>query len=350
MNLNSWQKKTLEWIRPVPIEYYLSLHLGNSNLVLSEFEKNQDTFKLIRLSHHPLSNQQDKREDSFKTLLDKEVLANKKIFISVPCESGISRIIQYPIMDTKQLKDSLNFQAEKYLPFSLSEIYFDCLPINQFQKKSNLNQMDVLLVACRRDVVMKAIQSIQKHNGELSGINLDSIASLNSFLRWAPSESKSIYLYLDVGYHVTNISFVQGGKLLFVRTVSYGGMDLIEYLAKNLNIPVAEAESVLVNENDYNVSTKTVFKKAIEKMMNEVKVTINYMESQSDQPLSLENIYLSGGISQNLIFREGVESNLSVQVYDWDPLKGIDIDPLIDGELLKKIRGILPVSSGLALA
>jgi len=349
--MNQWSNKIREWFRPTPSEYSASLHIGNSCVVLLEFEINKEQVILLSVAQHRRVAQQTD-EEIIKKIFNDNRLLGKNLSIALSSDSGIARIINYPMMDEKQLRDSLSFQAEKYLPYAISDIYFDCQPIYIQTPKMASKQIKVLLVASKREAIAKSMELVKRSSYQLDVVNLAPIATINAFLSFLSKEDKKqTQILLDVGSKITHFSFFEEGNLSFIRDISYGTIDLMESLSKQLNISKSDAEKFLTEDvTEYDDNSKNILRKAIDKIMNEVQLTMDYLEEQRERPLSTKNMYIAGGISQNALFVEAFEKNFSVSLKSWDPLKGVIVNPVINDEDLKLIKGVLPSAVGLALA
>ena len=199
----------------------LGLHIGNQNLVSAVFDVGPEGVTLANLNHAPVGLSSEQLPELLKVHLVSQSLTVKKVAVSCSRDSAIVRLIPFPKMEEKQLRTSLEFEAEKYLPFSLSEVYFDCQPIPEISGGGNTGQMKALLVACKRDVIINLINLIQRVNGRLDIVNLDSLATLNAFLRCFSKNADKTFVLLDVGTHVSNLSIVRGAKILFLRDISF---------------------------------------------------------------------------------------------------------------------------------
>ncbi|GEM_PF-2919732 len=343
-------KRVNELVRPEISQYTTGLHIGRQNIILSEFEIKKDGFILTNLIHEKASSSIEQNSEILTRMFSHPDFLFKKVAVSVPRDSAVVRIITFPLMDDKQLKASLEFEAEKYVPYNLSEIYFDCQSLIDKEQRSQVRQMKVLLSACKRDVIMNLIHVIQKARGQVDVINLDSLAALNAFLYARSKESQGPAALLDIGTNVSNLSLIEGNKIVFLRDISFGGADLTQALVKNLQMNTEEAEKIKVSVEAQTAPYEPVLRAVIEKIVHEVKITIHYVEGQLGKPMNLKDLYLAGGMARNPLLQESIRNFLKLEPVIWDPLKGIKVGNKVNTELVKSLETVLPVSVGLAIA
>jgi Tfp pilus assembly PilM family ATPase len=79
----------------------------------------------------------------------------------------------------------------------------------------------------------------------------------------------------------------------------------------------------------------------------EIRNSFDYFESQSAS--SVAKIFISGGGSLFMGFRDKLRSMLNLDVDYWDPFKKIKIGSQIEAEKLKALSSQLVVAAGMAL-
>ncbi len=347
---NELIRKVRELVRPEVSRFSTGLHIGKQNIILTEFEINKDEITLINLAHEKTTPSAERNSEILTQFFSRDGYMFKWVSVSVPRESAVVRIITFPMMGDKQLKASLEFEAEKYVPFNLSEIYFDCQSLLDKDQKAGVRQMKVLLAACKRDVVVSMIHQIQKSRGQIDAINLDSLATLNWYLRIQAKDVQTSSALLDIGTNVSNLSLIENNKIIFLRDISFGGADLTQALTKNLQISPEEAETIKAGLQAGSAPNEPLLRAVIEKIIHEVKITIHYVEGQMGKSLNLKQLHLAGGMARNPLLQESTRNLLSLEPVIWDALKGIKLSSRLNAELVNYLHPVLPVSVGLALS
>ncbi|MBI4398494.1 MAG: type IV pilus assembly protein PilM [Candidatus Omnitrophica bacterium] len=340
-------KKLSDLVRPQTVQYSTGLHIGAQHIILSELQFENGETTLLRLAHESAGSTQDENVPILSGLFSNPDFSFQKVAVSVSREAAAVRIITFPRMDPKQLRASLEFEAEKYVPYNLSEIYFDCQALPDENPSSR--QMKVLLAACKRDVIMNLIQTVQKAKGQIDVINLDSLAILNSFLMSRVKKPAELAALLDIGTRISNLSIIENNKVVFLRDISFGGADLTQALVKSMQISSEEAENAQKGVEAQSEPYVNYLRPVLEKIAHEVKITIHYVEGQIGKALNLKKLYLAGGMTKNILFHQCLKDFLELEPVVWNPLENIKIGNEINTDLVKELETVLPVSLGLAL-
>ncbi|MBI4972860.1 MAG: pilus assembly protein PilM [Candidatus Omnitrophica bacterium] len=233
--------------------------------------------------------------------------------VSVSGPSVIIRYVSFPRMEEAELKASLKFEAEKHIPFPISEVNIDgCI------LKQNLpdNKMLVLVAAVKKDLVNKLMKSIEDAGLKLNIIDIDLLALINAFnFNYSDDENiknKAMAL-LNIGANFSNLNILEEGSPRLSRDIQV----------------VAGQE------------------RASSSLANEIRTSFDYYESQSASTVA--KIFLSGGGSLSAGLKDALANTLGIAVEYWDPFKKINITTNIDAQALKAASSSLAVAVGLAL-
>ncbi len=228
-----------------------------------------------------------------------------RVNISLSGPNVIVRYIDLPKMTKEELSKSLQFEAEKYLPFKAEEIFFDWQVLEQSTEK-----MKILLCAAKKDFAEKKIKIAEEAGLKVQLIDIDTLCLVNSFCFNNPSESKTLCL-LNIGTEITNLSIVREG---------------MSYLARDIE------------------STTPV----LERLLNEIGRCFDFYESQYGE--EVKKIYLSGGAA-DLDSKKFLKQKLNIEVDFWNPLKSIQ--PVLERtkgfEELEKRKSEFTIAVGLAI-
>ncbi len=88
--------------------------------------------------------------ERLKDLVKANKLKGKQVALSVSGHSVIIKKISLPEMTDEELNSSIIWEAEQYIPFDIKEVHVD---LQVLDPKAGHGQMDVLLVAARREIV-----------------------------------------------------------------------------------------------------------------------------------------------------------------------------------------------------
>jgi type IV pilus assembly protein PilM len=89
--------------------------------------------------------------DSIRQLFKAYNISERNVAISIGGYSVIVKKIAVQTMDEEQLQETIHFEAEQYIPFDISDVNLDFQILGQ--NENNANQMDVFLVAAKKEMV-----------------------------------------------------------------------------------------------------------------------------------------------------------------------------------------------------
>ena len=268
--------------------------------------------------------------------------------IAASGQSSVIRYIDFPHMNIAELKQALKFEAQKYITFLNNEVNLDAAIL-----KDNLpdNKMFVLLAAVKKDWLGLRMRSIEAAGLRVSTVDIDSLALVNAFnFNYASDEqlkNKAIAL-LNIGAAVTNLSILDGGIPQLSRDIQTAGNTFTQKLADLLHIDSKAAEALKLVPDPANEAKMTAVRESlIANLFAEVRTSFDYYESQ--HPLSIAKIFLSGGGSKFPGIKDALAGFLGTEIEPWDPFKNITLAPNINAEKLKDFAPQLAVAAGLAL-
>ncbi|MDD4899679.1 MAG: type IV pilus assembly protein PilM [Candidatus Omnitrophica bacterium] len=277
-----------------------------------------------------------------------QAMQAKKINLSISGPSSIIRYVDFPKMNAEELKQAMKFEAQKHIPFTISEVNLDCHVLKENPAE---NKMRVLLAAVKKDLVSQRLKLAQEAGVAVNLIDNDSLAMVNAFnfnyAANAQEEQKTIAL-LNIGALNSNLNILEGSAPSFSRDIHIAGNNLTQKIADLLGLDFKAAEVQKINPDaDKKDKIIMAIDSVFSRLVNEIRTSVDYYETQSAS--SVAKIFLSGGSSHLTGIKEKLATLLGTEVELWDPFKQISIAGSLDAENIKKLSGQLGVAVGLAL-
>ena len=131
----------------------LGLDIGSSSVKITQLKPTKRGYQLVNFGYMQLPQESivDGSIMNSSAVVDaiREVLVSKKIkqkntAVSVSGHSVILKKISLPVMTHDELEESIQWEAEQYIPFDINDVYLDVTILNEHNEQG---QMDVLLVA-----------------------------------------------------------------------------------------------------------------------------------------------------------------------------------------------------------
>ncbi len=293
---------------------------------------------------------------AIKQLWSTAKFSTKKVVLGVSNQKVIVRQVDLPWLPTEELKKSLAYQVQDFIPIPVDQAILDFHPLEEFTNESGGRMLRVLLVAASRDMVMSAMDAAQRAGLAPVMVDLTPFAMLRAL---APVDqmgfSPEAEALVDVGASVTNIVVHQGGVPRFVRILLMGGNDVTDAVADRMGIPVEQAEAMKwqtgMGSGSYEGASPAarVIDQHAGQFLEEVRGSLDYYLAQP-QAARLSRVVVSGGGSQlgGMVHRLG--EILRVPVVPGRPLSNVKIGKLgLSREQLGHVEPLATVPVGLAM-
>jgi type IV pilus assembly protein PilM len=319
------------------------LDVGNSHIKLVQVSGKPGSAPT--LSNFDVITIEQGEEGLNKALKDiAKTLPNKEVSISVSGPAAIVRYIELPKMNEEELKSSMKYEAEKYIPFNLKDVIIDCQVLETLPR----GKVKVLLTAAKKDVVNERIKSIEGAGLSVKLIDCDSFALINAFLlNFPPSEDMSSTALVDIGEKLTTINIIKGAAPQLTRELELGGSDFAKAISAKMGVGINEASGLKEDPDSRIEELMGAVRPTIVRIIEEIKLSLTYYENQTG--MAVDRIFLSGGLSAFKGLVEMFKETMGMECSLWDPVKGLLIDKGVDREKLDKIKNRLHVAVGLAI-
>jgi Tfp pilus assembly protein PilN len=143
-------------------------------------------------------------------------IASADIFLGIPRDLTILKFIELPMAVKENLKGTLGYEIEKYVPLPAGDIYFDCQIISEDREANKLN---VLLIAVKKELIDPYMDRENPLGAGISGIEINSTALANYFACHPDTPDVNAYaiVYLE-GEHL-ELSLINKRVLVYSRHV-----------------------------------------------------------------------------------------------------------------------------------
>ena len=287
--------------------------------------------------------------DVVKSLVESLKVKTKNVATSVSGHSVIIRKIQLPIMTEEEMEASIQWEAEQYVPFEISEVNLDFQILGP--DPNDASQMDVILVAAKKDFVSDYVSLFKECGFNPVVMDIDCFTVENVFETNYGTEEDIVAL-IDMGASSMNVNILRGGTSVFTRDIQVGGSAYNEEIQKRLGLNNEDAEIVKLGGELEGVGTdevEAIISDATEGLTQEVQRSIDFFSATSSDE-KVQKIYLAGGVALVPTVRESLANRLGVEVDVMDPWRHITYnDKDFDPEYLQAVGPIFTVATGLAM-
>jgi len=225
----------------------------------------------------------------------------------------IIKKIQMPVMSPAELAESMQWEAEQYIPMDPAEVKIAYQILTEAPEAGG--NMDVLLVAVKNERINEYVQLVSQ-----AGLNpvLMDVAScaLQNVAELTTSVTDEVTALFNIGHALTNICVVRGTMPLFWRDINAAGHNYTEALQRELNLSFEDAQKLKHGERIAQVPLEQagpIINAVNEDVGNEIKRSIDFFKATSGGE-NVRKMKMMGGGAQTLNLANYLATRFSVPV------------------------------------
>jgi type IV pilus assembly protein PilM len=275
-------------------------------------------------------------------------IKDKNVAISIGGYSVIVKKINVQTMTEDELHDTIHFEAEQYIPFDISEVNLDFQILGE--SEHNPNQMNVLLVAAKKEMISEYINLMKMAKLHPQIIDVDAFALQNIFKLNYSLEDENIAL-IDIGASKTSLNILKDNVSEFMRDVSLGCEQINDRIASTVGCTIEETEAIKRGEESDLISSedlKEIVSSVVTDWCIEIKRALDFFYSTYPEE-QISRIVLSGGGANIKKFVELLAAETSAEVEVINPFQNFIVDSnRFDSSYLEQIAPQAAICMGLA--
>jgi type IV pilus assembly protein PilM len=251
----------------------------------------------------------------------------KKVVISLGVTESMLRSTELPQIPVSDMRNMLKLNTKNHLQQELPDHAFDCCVIppraDAPKPEPGKGAKFKVWVGAAPNGVINRLQAAVKHAGlESDQLTIGSLGPVNAFESAMPDVfANDVVALVDLGFKNSSINILSKGELMLSRVVALGGDKLTSTLAELMNISYAEAEGIKIGMPQEVESTLLP---ALTALARELRASIDFFETQSDQPVGA--IYFSGGAARSEYFIQVLQADLILPCRVWNPAAGLQLE------------------------
>ena len=235
----------------------------------------------------------------------------RSVRLGIANQAVVVRTLKLPLIeDQKELETAIRFQAHDQIPMPLDQAVLDHRVLRRQPGPEGDRQMDVLMVAARRDMVTGLLGVLRGAGLTPEGIDLSAfgmIRALSDGQEEQPTEglpgTTILYCYLGAA---TNLVVANGEDCLFTRISPVGVETIAEAVADREELSIGEARDWLLevgleepidesfgDDLDRARVVREELDEGATKLLNELRLSLDYYGAQ-EGALPIERIVVCG--------------------------------------------------------
>jgi len=228
--------------------------------------------------------------DTVRGLFQEMGVKGGEVVTGIGGHDVIIKKIEMDRMKESDAREVIRWEAEQHVPFDIKSVELDFQILNP---RENGLQMEVLLVAAKRELVDTKIGLLRDAGLSPRIIDVDAFALHNAFEHNYPESMTGIIALVNVGHETTNVNILEDGVPILTRDIPFGSRRIREDLQRERGLTAEQAEDVVQARQ-----TVGDLDRFVEASADEIAVGIErasaFLMTREDGD-TLGRIFLSGG-------------------------------------------------------
>lgn len=286
----------------------IGIDITNSAIKIVELSKNSKGYTLEHFAVTPLpSNEQHQPQftdtymigQTIQKALQQSQSTAKYAVVAVDGASVITKNISIPAgLSEDEMMEQIIIDAPKYMPYDINNMYFD---FNiQGVNKINTNQLDVLLVATRKEAIESKIAILTHAQLKPKIIDVETFAIGNALPLLASQlpyriDDKTIAV-VDMGANFTTLHVIHHTRSIYTRELAFGGHQLTHHISQTYQLTQVDAEYAKKQGDLPEGYITTILEPFKQNIVQQIQRSLQFF-SASQNNHRIDSIILLGGCS-----------------------------------------------------
>jgi type IV pilus assembly protein PilM len=273
-------------------------------------------------------------------------VSSKQVVTAVGGRDVIIKKIQIERVKEAQARELMRWEAEQHVPFDMESVELD---FQILDPDAEGLEMNVLLVAAKRELVESKMRVLTDAGLEPALIDVDAFALHNAFEINHPDAMQGMVALINIGHDVTNINILDEGVPILTRDLTLGTRHFREALQRERGLSADESQALLQG-NDRSPHIDAVLETRGEEIAVGVERAVAFIASNTRGGASVRATYTCGGGSRIPGLTEALGARLRIESHQANPLAALAVrDGAMEGLVTDEVAPLLMLPIGLAL-
>lgn len=283
--------------------------------------------------------------ETVKTITQDAGLKRANVVAAVGGHDVIIKKIEMDRADEADARLLIRWEAEQHVPFDMESVQLD---FQILDPEGDSEQMSVLLVAAKRDVIENKLAMLSDAGVDASIIDVDAFALHNVFEQSYPDLLGGLVALINVGNESTNVNLMEDGVPVLVRDIPFGTRSLREALQRERGLSAEDADAVIQGRSD-SIDFRSFVAERIDELALGIERAAAFVTAAAGE-LGIGRLFLSGGGARMPGIAEALGTRLSVRTEIANPLLRVAVRPEVMQDVnIDELAPMLMLPVGLAL-
>ena len=229
----------------------IGLDIGSGFVKVVEVDHSGDQPEVVRVAMRPLLPDAIVEgeimdyglvSEAVQGLFEDMGLKGADVVTAIGGHDVIIKKIEMDRMKEADAREVIRWEAEQHVPFDIKSVELD---FQILDPEGDGLQMQVLLVAAKRELVDNKVGLLQDAGVNPVIIDVDAFALHNAFEHNYPDALEGIIALVNVGHETTNVNILEDGVPILTRDIPFGSRKIREALQRERGLTAEQAEDVV---------------------------------------------------------------------------------------------------------
>lgn len=284
--------------------------------------------------------------EAIKGLMASAGIKAKKVVTAVGGRDVIIKKIAMDRMKEAEAREVIRWEAEQHVPFDMANVELD---FQILDPDAEGLQMNVLLVAAKRELVENRNGLLAEAGLEAAIIDVDAFAIHNAFELNHPDAMQGVVGLVNIGHEVTNVNILEDGVPVLTRDLAVGTRRFREDMQREKGLSAEDSEKAI-----QGITQNADLAGYVEARGEEIAVGVEraaaFLATASRSAGGLGRVYTSGGGARIPGLNDALAARLKVPVELASPVQQLRYrDTAFEAVSIDEVAPLLMLAVGLAL-
>lgn len=281
---------------------YFSLDIGTRSLRLVQLSGGANgQWNLERVGYLPVDAKviasdspegRKKLGQAIMSAVGQSGITAKNVIVGLPSNKTFTTVVEVPKMSESELRATLRYQADQYIPMSLDDAKLDWALLGD--SPNDAKKQEVLLASTAQSYVEELVEMIDALGLNVIAAEPDPVAMARALL---PNGANDTRMLMDIGDVSTDIVMTINGSPRLIRTLPIGLRTLVGAIVQNLNIKEDQAYQFIVKfglaQDRLEGQVYRAIENILENFSSEIGKSIKFFQNKYTTA-SVTSMHLSG--------------------------------------------------------
>lgn len=257
------------------------------------------------------------------TAVGQSGIRTKNVVIGLPSSKTFTTIVDVPAMPEAELKATMKYQIDQYIPMAIDEAKVDWVPLGQ--SLHDQTKQEVLITSTAIEYSEERLEEIEALGFNVIAAEPEPIAMVRSLL---PAGLNDARMIINVGELSTDLAVTYADTPRLVRSIPTGLKTLVRSAVQNLNVQEDQARQFILKfglaPDRLDGQVYRAIESTLDGFANELTKSIKFFQTRYPS-ISVAGLALAGYAAVVPMFGDYVSAKTSIQSTVANPWQKVQV-------------------------